>query len=77
MAWITDPNLVKHGNSTAVCIPRAFLHRLGWICGRKVIIELNDEQTMLVVRLPQSSDYGPIGPAHITRIVADATTVKA
>ena len=75
MPWIADPNLCKHGNSIAVCIPRSFLHRLGWLCGRKVILELNDDQTMLVVRQPIPSDYGPMGPAKVTRVESGVTSV--
>jgi antitoxin component of MazEF toxin-antitoxin module len=65
--WVAEGKLNKHGNSTAVTIPRSFLYQLGWLTGRKIIVELNDDRTECVIRLPRHSDYGVVGPPSIHR----------
>lgn len=67
--WVAEQKLVKNGNSTAVSIPRTFLHQLGWLPGRRIVIELNDDSTELVIRLPRQSDYGLVGPPSIHRVM--------
>lgn len=70
--WVAEQKLVKNGNSTSVTIPRSFLHQLGWLTGRKVVIELNDDSTELLIRLPRQSDYGVVGPPSIHRVIEGA-----
>lgn len=65
MSWVALQKLVKNGNSTAVAIPRSFLHQLGWICGRSIVVELTEDCDALVIRLPRHSDYGLVGPPRI------------
>lgn len=68
--WVADHTLVKNGNSAGVSIPRGFLHQLGWIVGRRVVIELNDDCTQLTIRLPQQSDFGISGPSRVRQMDA-------
>jgi len=68
MPWVADLNLVRNGNAIGVTIPRAFLHQLGWVSGRRVICELTDDLQSVIVRLPQPSDFGPIGPPRVRRV---------
>jgi bifunctional DNA-binding transcriptional regulator/antitoxin component of YhaV-PrlF toxin-antitoxin module len=71
--WVADHTLVKNGNSAAVTIPRTFLHQLGWIIGRRLVIELDDDRSQLVIRLPQQSDFGVPGPPRVRRVETEAT----
>lgn len=66
--------LVRNGNSTAVAIPRVMLVKLGWLTGRSVVVELTEDCTACVVRLPNERDYGLVGPP---RLMNDAASVKA
>jgi hypothetical protein len=68
MPWVAEHRLSKNGNGIAITIPRTFLHRLGWICGRAVILELNDDLTEVVVRLPRQSDFGVPGSPKVRRL---------
>lgn len=63
MRLVTTAKLNQRGNAVGVTIPRHFLHYLGWICGRQVVVELNDDHTSVTVRLPQQSDFGLTMPA--------------
>jgi antitoxin component of MazEF toxin-antitoxin module len=63
MPWIVGRTLTKNGNTVAVSLPRSFLHQLGWICGRSVVVELSDDLQAVVIRLPRQSDFGvPVSP---------------
>jgi antitoxin component of MazEF toxin-antitoxin module len=64
-------NIVKHGNTGAVTIPRAFLHRLNWIFGQTVIIELTDDCQSIVVRQPRADDFGLRTPPHLVSTLAE------
>lgn len=66
--WVAEQKINKHGNSAAVTIPRTFMHQLGWLTGRKVVLELNDDTTEIIIRLPRQSDYGVVGPPSIQRV---------
>lgn len=70
--WCALMKLVRNGNATAVTIPRTFLHQLGWLPGRAIVVEMDDELTQIVVRLPRQSDYGLQGPPVIQRGHAEA-----
>lgn len=70
--WVAQQKLVRNGNSTGLTIPRTFLHQLGWLQGRMLVLELNDDTTQIIVRLPQASDFGPVGPPSIRRVVPEA-----
>lgn len=70
--WVAEQKLVKNGNAVAVTIPRSFLHQLGWLAGRRIVIELNDDSTEVLIRLPRQSDYGVTGPPSIHRVMEDA-----
>jgi antitoxin component of MazEF toxin-antitoxin module len=65
MSWVAKQKLVRNGNATSVSIPRGFLHQLGWICGRDIVIELTENADALVVRLPRASDFGVPGPPRL------------
>jgi antitoxin component of MazEF toxin-antitoxin module len=65
MSWVAQQKLVKNGNSVAISIPRPFLHQLGWLCGRHVVLELTENCDALVIRLPRASDFGVPGPPRI------------
>jgi antitoxin component of MazEF toxin-antitoxin module len=65
---VAQQKLVRNGNATAVTIPRTFLHYLRWLPGRAIVLELNDDCTEVVMRLPRQSDFGLIGPPSITRV---------
>lgn len=66
--WVAQQKLVKNGNSTAITIPKSFLHQLGWLTGRAVVLELNEACDALVLRLPRASDFGPVGPPRIEHV---------
>lgn len=66
--------LVRNGNSTAVAIPRSFLHQLNWLPGRSVVVELTENLDAVVVRLPTERDFGLVGPP---RLLTDTPGVKA
>lgn len=72
--WCAEQKLCQRGNSTGVSIPRPFLHQLGWLSGRRIVIELDDKQECLIIRLPRPSDYGPSGPPSI-RLMPDGARV--
>jgi antitoxin component of MazEF toxin-antitoxin module len=58
-------HLGKHGNSTAVCVPREFLYALNWICGQNVMLELLEDKSGVVVRLPRVEDFGAVLPPRL------------
>lgn len=62
--------LCKHGNSTAVCIPRFVLFHLGWVPGQAVMIEILEDQSIRV-RLPVSADFVPLRRAFEVRPVPE------
>jgi len=66
--WLAQVKLTRNGNATAVTIPRTFLHQLGWLSGRSVVMELDDKLECIVVRLPQAEDFGPIGQPFVRRV---------
>lgn len=67
--WVAEQKLIRNGNSTTVTIPKSFLHQLGWLSGRKIVIELNDDSTEVLIRLPRPSDYGIVGPPSIHHVM--------
>lgn len=72
--WVAEQRLVRNGNSTAVTIPRTFLHQLGWLTGRGVVLELDDDTTQIIIRLPRASDFGPVGPPRVVRVDKSVTS---
>ena len=65
--------LVRYGNCTAIVIPRALLHYLGWIPGYYMAIELLEDNT-LRVRPIEERDWKP--PAIPRLITGNETAVK-
>lgn len=57
--------LIKHGNCTAVVIPRPLLFYLGWLPGNYIAIELLEDNT-LRIRPIEERDWKP---ASIPRLV--------
>lgn len=47
--------LIKNGHSTAVNIPPAYLHHLGWYSGEQMVIEL-DGDSAIRIRRPELKD---------------------
>lgn len=60
--------LVKHGNATAVSIPRALLIHLGWFCGEWIILELLEDNSIRM-RRPELRDVQPVG---LPRLIKDS-----
>ncbi len=56
--------LCRNGNSTAVSIPRALLHTVGWLPGESIIIELLEDQS-LRIRRPVERDFAPLGAPRV------------
>lgn len=52
----TFQTLYRHGNATAVTIPRYLLFELGWLPGEHVVLELLEDQSVLV-RIPDPRDF--------------------
>ena len=57
--------LVRNSNSTAVCIPRPLMFKLGWLPGQAVIVELTENCDSVVVRRPTERDFGPVVPPRV------------
>jgi antitoxin component of MazEF toxin-antitoxin module len=60
MAWLAEQTLVKNGNSSALNVPKEFMRVLGWITGRRLIIELDDVNEQLIVRKPTLEDLNGV-----------------
>jgi antitoxin component of MazEF toxin-antitoxin module len=56
--------LVRNGNATAVTIPRAILHTIGWLPGEAVVLELLEDST-LRIRRPCDQDFAPVSVPRI------------
>lgn len=56
--------LCKHGNATAIVIPRFVLFEIGWVCGQAVMVEVLDDQSVRI-RLPQQQDFAPLAAPRI------------
>jgi antitoxin component of MazEF toxin-antitoxin module len=56
--------LTTRGNSTGVSIPRTILHRLGWLPGESVIIEVLEDDSVRV-RRPCERDFAPLGAPRL------------
>ena len=66
--------LCRHGNSTAVSIPRPLLFHLGWVSGEWLVIEpLEDDSVRL--RRPVQRDFEAHAPRHVFHV--DPPEVKA
>jgi antitoxin component of MazEF toxin-antitoxin module len=50
--------LTRNGNATALTIPRALLHTLGWLPGESLIVEIVDDGRVQL-RRPVAEDFGP------------------
>lgn len=48
--------LARHGNSTAVSIPRAMLQHIDWLPGQHVIVEVLEDKSIRV-RRPTEHDF--------------------
>jgi antitoxin component of MazEF toxin-antitoxin module len=66
--------LHKHGNTVSVTIPRPILCKLGWLCGRHVIVELTEDCRAVVVRLPEQRDFGV---SAAPRLLVESAGAKA
>jgi hypothetical protein len=58
---------MKHGNTTAIAVSRPFLFALNWLPGQAVILELLEDGSGFVVRLPKQEDFGPVLPPRLAR----------
>jgi antitoxin component of MazEF toxin-antitoxin module len=63
--------LTTRGNSTGVSIPRVLLHRLGWLPGESVILELLEDDSVRV-RRPVERDFAPLGAPRL--VMTDLVT---
>ncbi len=62
--------LMKHGNSTAVSVSRSFLYALNWVCGQAIMVELLEDRSGMLVRLPRMEDFGSIIPPRLEQTIA-------
>lgn len=56
--------LCKHGNATAICLPRFVLYDLGWVSGQAVMVEILEDRSVRL-RLPCAQDFAPIANGRI------------
>lgn len=66
--------LVANGNCTAVNIPKAMLHYLGWLSGEEIVFELLEDRSIRIRELtrddfptPKRLAVVPITPDPVTK----------
>lgn len=47
--------LVRNGTSTAVTIPRRFLHALNWLSGDDVFLEVTEDRAVVIRRISREA----------------------
>jgi antitoxin component of MazEF toxin-antitoxin module len=57
--------IYKHGNSTAVSVPRQFMYALNWIAGQNIMVELLEDGAGILIRLPRQEDFGNVIPPRM------------